>query len=187
MVQIVPINDNVPVVTVETRETYYEENAPPQRVLPDITITDEDEYCENDQLSAAVVQVVTLTNDSSEDQLTVRITITLYYTFIIIGPAVCKTALCVYIQLERGGVEIVYTPSTDPCPEIGDVSSSSLIWYTCRTPRRQLQLVISGAADLSIYQQLLRTVAYSNDMLEPDKNSLTRTISVSTSTYPLLQ
>ena len=78
MVQIVPINDNDPVVTVETRETYYEENAPPQRVLPDITITDEDEYCENDQLSAAVVQVVTLTNDSSEDQLTVRTTITLY-------------------------------------------------------------------------------------------------------------
>ena len=73
MVQIVPINDNEPIVTVETTETYYEENAPPQPVLPDIIIMDEDEYCENDQLSAAIVHVITLTNDSSEDQLTVRI------------------------------------------------------------------------------------------------------------------
>ena len=73
MVQIVPINDNDPVVTMGMTETYYEENAPPQPVFPDITITDEDEYCENDQLSAAIVHVITLTNDSSEDQLTVRI------------------------------------------------------------------------------------------------------------------
>ena len=75
MVQIVPINDNDPVVTVETTETYYEENAPPQPVLPDVIITDEDEYCENDQLSAATVQVVTLTKDSPWDQLTVRATL----------------------------------------------------------------------------------------------------------------
>ena len=73
MVQIVPMNNNDPVVTVETVETYYEENAPPQPVLPDITITDEDENCENDQLSAATVQVVTLTEDSSSDNLTVRV------------------------------------------------------------------------------------------------------------------
>lgn len=72
VVQIDPVNDNDPVVTVETTETYYEENAPPQPVLPDISITDEDEYCENDQLSAAIVQVDTLTEDSPWDQLTVR-------------------------------------------------------------------------------------------------------------------
>lgn len=78
MVQIVPINDNDPIITMETRQTYYVENAPPQPMLPDITITDEDEYCENDQLSAAIVQVITLTSDSLEDQLTVRITIALF-------------------------------------------------------------------------------------------------------------
>ena len=72
MVQIDPVNDNDPVITVETTETYYEENAPPQPVLPDISITDEDESCENDQLSAAIVQVDTLTEDSPWDQLTVR-------------------------------------------------------------------------------------------------------------------
>ena len=77
-------------------------------------------------------------------------------------------------------MEIVAEISTDPCPEtINDVSSSSLVWYTCRTLRWQLQLIISGAADLSTYQQLLRTVAYSNNALEPDKTSLTRNISVS--------
>ena len=75
VVQITPINDNDPVVTVETTETYYEENAPPQPVLPDITVTDEDEYCENDQLSAAIVRVNTLTKDSPSDQLTVGVTI----------------------------------------------------------------------------------------------------------------
>ena len=99
--------------------------------------------------------------------------------------AMIKSVLCV--QLEGGDVEITYAPSTDPCPEfISDVSSSSLMWYTCRTsPPEQLQLIISGAADLSTYQQLLRTVAYSNNALEPDKTSLTRNISVSTSSYPL--
>ena len=75
VVQIIPINDNDPVVTVEMTETYYRENAPPQPVLPDITVTDEDVYCENDQLSAAIVQVNTLTKDSPSDQLTVRVTI----------------------------------------------------------------------------------------------------------------
>ena len=79
MVEIVPINDNDPVVTMEMTETYYEENAPPQSVLLDITITDEDEYCENDQLSAATVQVVTLTEDSPWDQLTVRATLFINY------------------------------------------------------------------------------------------------------------
>ena len=78
MVQIVPVNDNDPIVTMETIKTYYEENAPPQPVLPNITITDKDESCENDQLSAAVVQVDTVTEDSSDDQLTVRLTIGLY-------------------------------------------------------------------------------------------------------------
>ena len=78
MVQIVPINDNDPVVTMETTETYYEENAPPQLLFLDITITDEDEYCENDQLSAAIVQVDTITEDSSDDQLTVRLAIALH-------------------------------------------------------------------------------------------------------------
>ena len=73
MVQIVPINDNDPVITVEMTETDYEENAPPQPVLADIMITDEDEYCENDQLSAATVQVITLTEDSQSDQLMVRV------------------------------------------------------------------------------------------------------------------
>ena len=77
MVRIVPINDNDPVTTVETTETYYEENAPPQPVLPDVTITDEDEYCENDQLSAATVQVITLTEDSQSDQLMVRVCLNL--------------------------------------------------------------------------------------------------------------
>ena len=72
LVQIDPDNDNDPVVTVEMTETYYEENAPPQPVLPDISITDEDESCENDQLSAAIVQVDTLTEDSPLDQLMVR-------------------------------------------------------------------------------------------------------------------
>ena len=75
MVQIVPINDNDPVIAVDMTKTYYQENAPPQPVLPDITITDEDEYCENDQLSAATVRVVTLTEDSPWDQLTVRATL----------------------------------------------------------------------------------------------------------------
>ena len=95
--------------------------------------------------------------------------------------AMIKSVLCV--QLEGGDVEIVYMPSTDPCPEF--ISASSLlIWYTCRTsPPEQLQLIISGAADLSTYQWLLRTVAYSNNALEPDKTSLTRNISVSTSSY----
>ena len=88
--------------------------------------------------------------------------------------------------MESGGVEIAYTSSSDPCPEISDVSSPSLIWYTCRTPRDQLQLIVSGAADLSTYQQLLRTVAYSNNALEADKTSLTRNISVSVSSCPLL-
>jgi hypothetical protein len=49
------------------------ENAPPQPVLPNVTITDEDELCENDQLSAATVQVITLTEDCPWDQLTVRV------------------------------------------------------------------------------------------------------------------
>lgn len=71
MVQIDPINDNHPVVTVETTETYYVENAPPQPVLPDITISDGDKVCDNDQLSAARVQVDTLTEDSQWDQLSV--------------------------------------------------------------------------------------------------------------------
>ena len=73
MVQIVPINDNVPLVTVKTIETYYVENAPPQPVLQDVAIIDEDEYCDSDQLTAARVQVDTITNDSPWDQLTVRI------------------------------------------------------------------------------------------------------------------
>ena len=75
----------------------------------------------------------------------------------------------------------MYAPSAELCPEISNVSSSSLTWYTCRTPMGQLQLIISGAADLATYQQLLRTVAYSNNAQEPDKNLLTRIISVSNS------
>ena len=82
MVEIVPINDNDPVVTMEMTETYYEENAPPQSVLLDITITDEDEYCENDQLSAATVQVVTLSEDSPWNQLTVRATLFINYNYL---------------------------------------------------------------------------------------------------------
>ena len=73
MVQIIPINDNDPVVTVKTNETFYVENATPTPVLPDITIMDEDEYCVNDQISATIVLVYTLTEDSPRDQLTVRV------------------------------------------------------------------------------------------------------------------
>ena len=73
MVQIMPINNNDPVVTLASPETYYVENDLPQPILPDIAVRDDDEYCENDQLSVARVQVDTLAKDSQGDRLTVII------------------------------------------------------------------------------------------------------------------
>ena len=70
-VQIIPTNDNDPVITLKTIETNYIENAPPTPVLAGFNITDDDEYCENDQLTAARVQMDTLTNDRMGDQLMV--------------------------------------------------------------------------------------------------------------------
>ena len=72
LVEIVPVNDNIPVVTVETSVTYYTENDEPRHIVPNITITDEDETCQNDQLSMAIVQIETMTNDSNGDQLMVH-------------------------------------------------------------------------------------------------------------------
>ena len=72
VVQIVPTNDHDPMVTLETNETTYVENDPPRSILGDITITDDDEYCESNQLIAARVQMDTLTDDGLGDQLMVR-------------------------------------------------------------------------------------------------------------------
>lgn len=87
--------------------------------------------------------------------------------------------VCFYcVQLEEGIVNIKHTVWTDTCPALGDVLFSTLVWYTCRTVNGRLQLIISGQADLAVYQQLLRTVRYSSTSLEPDKDSLTLTVSV---------
>lgn len=72
VVQIIPTNDHDPMITLETNETAYVENDPPQSILRDITITDEDEYCDNNQLTAARVQMDTLTHNRLGDQLMVR-------------------------------------------------------------------------------------------------------------------
>ena len=72
MVEILPVNDNNPVVTVETLETTYIEGGEPQLIVPNITIIDEDETCENDQLIYARIRVLTMANDSYGDQLMVR-------------------------------------------------------------------------------------------------------------------
>lgn len=178
MVQIVPTNDHDPVVTLVTSETYYVENDPPQPVLPDIIITDGDEYCENDQLSAARVQVDTLAKDCDGDNLMVNSYLlslshraALLMSFII-------SCFSSYVQLEIGEIEIESISSSGPCPALTNVSTPDLVWYICRTVGGELQLVISGEAVRAVYQQLLRTVAYSNNALEPDKQYPMKTISV---------
>ena len=71
-------------------------------------------------------------------------------------------------------------PWNDTCPDLAQASySANLTWYTCRTKSGQLELIIRGEADLYIYQQLLQTVTYSDNALEPDKGIPARNISVS--------
>ena len=57
--------------------------------------------------------------------------------------------------------------------------SAQLEWFTCTSSRGQSILMISGAAPLSVYEALLRTVLYSIEATEPDKTEPFRILEVS--------
>lgn len=73
-------------------------------------------------------------------------------------------------QSPRGDCFFPY-PAATPNP--------GLIWYTCRDSyTTRLSLTIEGAASIEDYQLLLQSVTYFNSAQEPDKDFLTRTLSV---------
>lgn len=74
-------------------------------------------------------------------------------------------------QPPRGDCSFPY-PTATPI-----ASNADLVWYTCRDTDR-LVLVIEGPASIEDYQLLLQSITYSNSAQEPDKNFLTRTLSV---------
>lgn len=55
--------------------------------------------------------------------------------------------------------------------------TSTLAWYTCHYDE-QLVLTIEGVASIEDYQLLIQSVTYSNLALEPDKDTLDRTLLV---------
>ena len=88
------------------------------------------------------------------------------------------------MQLDSTGSRIMQIQSPGTCPfqinstGIPQALANTFVWFTCQTGSNQLVLTIVGEATVYEYQQLLQTVAYSNDDLEPDKDYLDRTILV---------
>ena len=84
------------------------------------------------------------------------------------------------LQVTDSGVSIASRPAVPTCsfllpfngPTPGS-TPSSLVWYNC-WDNGNLVLTIEGLGSIQDYQQLLRSVTYSNSALEPDIYNLTR-------------
>lgn len=75
MVTLIPDNDSGQTVTLSTMRVDFQETNPPLPVyiLPDLTISDEDDSpCNPQLLRAAQVTVITSASDSSQDVLMVK-------------------------------------------------------------------------------------------------------------------
>lgn len=70
-VNLIPFNDERPSIEATTTALYYSESQGYLEVLPDVLISDADENCVTDVITAAQVMVVTFTNDSASENLTV--------------------------------------------------------------------------------------------------------------------
>ena len=82
-----------------TSQLYHNETADPVVVLPDITISDEDESCEPDLLSAAQVTVETIAKDSAFDRLEVSIHVLLSPLHVTRRIEVFSTYICAAVHV----------------------------------------------------------------------------------------
>lgn len=74
VVEILPSNDNSPIVTLTASELDHNETAPPILIFQGLTIADfDDTPCNQQLLVAAQVIVETVAPDSSQENLMVRI------------------------------------------------------------------------------------------------------------------
>ncbi len=72
-VNIIPFNDEFPSIGATTTVLYYTESQGYLEVLPDVEISDDDETCRSDVITAAQVIVTTPTSDSALETLMVNV------------------------------------------------------------------------------------------------------------------